>query len=966
MADTIKTNLGPVTAYADAKAHGYTGTREEFGQLLANAGLNLKAAETAKADAEAAKQAAETAQQAAAENQKNTETQAANAKASADTAAEQAAVAKESAADAANSATAAQESETNAGLSATAAANAEAAAKQAQNAAETAKADAETAKTAAGNSADAAANSAADAKKTLESIPADYSALSGKVDENTSGISELKEDTGTFKDEIIGKNLLTELRANFAITDSTGEIVGEKNSWYLSNRISVSYGNYIYFDVVIPVDYIRLSFYNESDVYIGSITVRNQSKLCAYSPSDAKKMYASFAIKEGQDSYKQFPKLYIDPNIRENEFGKLADLTYTVTNDPAYAESCVFPFVNVSSMYIPPEYSAFFNLYHGQKINGPITDPTLKSMSFTGILKKSDIFLRSVTKNSFGDYIANPDKYKSARLIVFRNDKSPIDVSDVKEKVKIYIGAPLQSPHLIPEDYRISRGNRMIVEENIDGLQINQTYRGGYIELQPDSYTPGTIPATDKTTDLWGFPQSLLPTEQNWIKNNIFPGDGTGIMYLRLPLGFAYRGYRNLDPVTGLAKNIGQRYEGQNVAIKNILGNVVKCGGGLAPEYWCPPPYWVTSGHYNGENYISAGINEKNGTTQETKLKDIKTTFPTQYAARIESFTDSIVDDLEYLHQNIAPVRMFGLQNEPETNGNEYGTCGWDSTTYNDVLEVLIPKIKKSDILNWYNGNKNDVKIHVGSTLANDFNGIPSKFISKHGDWIWGYSHHYGLIHPAADDFKGSSYINGIVGNRKNVFCNEYEYFSIQDETDYGFANNVNRMINELVYGKAEVLMPVIHICKPIGQISHHSNTAGYCMFMCNLPEDYGIAIIGESNRYGINYGTKKENRMFYNSWKFISDNVNIGSYIIGGLPQNTVAGFSYCVVKYAGKIKILVCNCNDDKSILATFNFQSQRMYREKIYTLDFVNREGITHGPSKALTVEIPIYTAICIEEI
>lgn len=196
MADTIKTNLGPVTAYADAKAHGYTGTREEFGQLLANAGLNLKAAETAKEGAEAAKQAAETAQQAAAENQKNAGTQAANAKAAADTAAEQAAVAKESATDAANSATAAQESKTNAGLSATAAANAEAAAKQAQNAAETAKADAETAKASAGNSADAAANSAADAKKTLESIPADYSALSGKVNENTSGISELKEDLG--------------------------------------------------------------------------------------------------------------------------------------------------------------------------------------------------------------------------------------------------------------------------------------------------------------------------------------------------------------------------------------------------------------------------------------------------------------------------------------------------------------------------------------------------------------------------------------------------------------------------------------------------------------------------------------------------------------------------------------------------------------------------------------------------
>lgn len=177
-----------MTAYADAKAHGYTGTREEFGVLLANAGLNLKAAETAKEGAEAAKQAAETAQQAAAENQKNTETQAANAKAAAD-----------------------------------AAANAAVTAKQAQQAAETAKADAAAAKTTASNSADAAANSAvaakeseanagqsataaansaADAKKTLESIPDDYSILSGKVNENTSGISELNEDLSNTKSRL--------------------------------------------------------------------------------------------------------------------------------------------------------------------------------------------------------------------------------------------------------------------------------------------------------------------------------------------------------------------------------------------------------------------------------------------------------------------------------------------------------------------------------------------------------------------------------------------------------------------------------------------------------------------------------------------------------------------------------------------------------------------------------------------
>lgn len=54
MADTVfTTDLGAVTAYADAKAHGYTGTREEFGTLLANAGTNLAEANAAKAAAQA-------------------------------------------------------------------------------------------------------------------------------------------------------------------------------------------------------------------------------------------------------------------------------------------------------------------------------------------------------------------------------------------------------------------------------------------------------------------------------------------------------------------------------------------------------------------------------------------------------------------------------------------------------------------------------------------------------------------------------------------------------------------------------------------------------------------------------------------------------------------------------------------------------------------------------------------------
>lgn len=134
MADTIKTNLGPVTAYADAKAHGYTGTREEFGVLLANAGLNLKAAETAKADAETAKADAEAARDGAAD-----------------------------------SAVAAKESETNAGQSATAAAkSATAAAASEKNAAASAKRSEDVAKVV--SAAEIRANTAARHSHTNKAV----------------------------------------------------------------------------------------------------------------------------------------------------------------------------------------------------------------------------------------------------------------------------------------------------------------------------------------------------------------------------------------------------------------------------------------------------------------------------------------------------------------------------------------------------------------------------------------------------------------------------------------------------------------------------------------------------------------------------------------------------------------------------------------------------------------------------
>lgn len=68
MADTITSDLGPVTAYAYAKAHGYTGTPEELGALLAGAADNLQQAVGAKDTAVAASESAAASKSSAAQS----------------------------------------------------------------------------------------------------------------------------------------------------------------------------------------------------------------------------------------------------------------------------------------------------------------------------------------------------------------------------------------------------------------------------------------------------------------------------------------------------------------------------------------------------------------------------------------------------------------------------------------------------------------------------------------------------------------------------------------------------------------------------------------------------------------------------------------------------------------------------------------------------------------------------------
>lgn len=220
----IKSDLGAVTAYADAVAHGYTGTREDFGKLLAGAGQNL-------ADAAAAKDAAEAA--------------ADNAGSAAQTATDAAGTAGQAAGAATNAAGAAS---TSAGAAAQSAEAAETAQQGAENAAkkaveakmgaENALKDADTAKDAASGYADAAtesataaeasATNAADSAKSASDAAQKIEDSAEKIKQNADDVSQLKEDTAALKDGKISK-FYASSQGNTNLPDSdSGRIVDLK------------------------------------------------------------------------------------------------------------------------------------------------------------------------------------------------------------------------------------------------------------------------------------------------------------------------------------------------------------------------------------------------------------------------------------------------------------------------------------------------------------------------------------------------------------------------------------------------------------------------------------------------------------------------------------------------------------------------------------------------------------------
>ena len=289
MADTITTDLGPVTAYADAVAHGYTGTREDFGKLLAGAGKKLEDAVDASNAAKAAAENAENAAQTAAD--------------AAGTAGQAAGVAG-SAAEAAN--TSAGEAAQSAEAAETAKQSAEEAAKKAlaaKTGSENSLKAAETAKDAASGYADAATESATAAAASATNAAASAKSASDaaqeirdsaeKIDKNAEAVSQLKED-------------ITNIHQASSLIDF------ENINWIEDTYIDNNTGEEISYSKWVATDYIELTpqrlaciHLNDDGIFSGFLG------LVYYAWYDSKRKYLTGAARNSVLDYFDVNAKYI-------------------------------------------------------------------------------------------------------------------------------------------------------------------------------------------------------------------------------------------------------------------------------------------------------------------------------------------------------------------------------------------------------------------------------------------------------------------------------------------------------------------------------------------------------------------------------------------------------------------------------------------------------------------------------
>lgn len=492
--------------------------------------------------------------------------------------------------------------------------------------------------------------------------------------------------------------------------------------------------------------------------------------------------------------------------------------------------------------------------------------------------------------------------------------------------------------------------------DDISLLNEQQTWIGSYVEGQCDSFdgvgSPGINPPTDGSTDLWGFPYSLTTGSKAAIKADLFPGDGTGYQWFYLPMGFGYRGLRNIDGTSGLAKNIGERFSGQNAAIEDMLDGGIK----LAFQYHSPAPHWKQSSTF-GNTTTHRGLWAGGANARSVRLGTIKGSDLTGYNAQIDAFTDAVIDDMIYVHQNIAPIGMFSLANEPfNTAAAGYGHCEYTQVEYDDIFASLVPKIDAHPDL------PDDILIHLDSwacqlTSSTWAVANPTRIFA-------GTVHHIVDLYTDGDfiknnvaTWKSAANIGGAV---KPIWDNEFEYFDTSLQTDeWRCANNMliwahfHRLLN------APAHCHILHFCKQLGSTGISSNTKGYALYEARLPAPWGDDPATPGDPYpSLDHGEAQTIPHNWHSANLVLKNLPVGAVRLAmsktTFPTGTQAS---CAVGTDGKLRVFLVN-RSASAVDFKIGIGPAKSMSGKSYRVD-QNGVAITGVNASALLRSVPAYT-------
>eukprot|EP00037_Helgoeca_nana_P007443 m.67860 g.67860 ORF g.67860 m.67860 type:complete len:611 (+) comp18257_c0_seq1:15-1847(+) len=333
-----------------------------------------------------------------------------------------------------------------------------------------------------------------------------------------------------------------------------------------------------------------------------------------------------------------------------------------------------------------------------------------------------------------------------------------------------------------------------------------QVFEGVQVELMSDSIGSdntgmpgdGTLVPDDSNTTI-GCPHDLTSTERVRFATEVL----RGVRTIRLALGLYLRG------VSANGKNIVGRWPSQMTELKQLqeLSEIE----GWAPEYWSPPPSWKDS-----NSYYSGTLSSFN-------------------ASFLEEFSDAVLGDVSYLRSAGLNIKWWGLQNEPnsagdnitcleqpadtsmrvesadvrslleapESKGNSYAMCHYKQCDYYHAFVACAKKIRALD---------SSIRIHAnsetgqrgGAPIANDPATLPL---------VDAWTHH--TVNCGSDMTFGNQTAKWNYG--KFDFTNEMEYQPGNPlaGTPRGTVAIVNTFLNTLTFKNSPTGVMMLHAIKP-------------------------------------------------------------------------------------------------------------------------------------------------------